>query len=255
MTIRWITAFIDRPAAPFERAAEFWMDVTGSKLSEKRGERDEFATLLPPGGDAYLRVQRVKSGGGSHLDMHVDDIDGFVDRAEAVGAAVERGSRVPAVLRSPAGMVCCVVPHRGESIRPGPLLSPGGALNLVDQVSIDIPADQFDRECSFWSATTGWVLQSSSARSEFKFMIRPGWSPLRLLLQRRDDSEGPARAHLDIATDDIAVLVDDHLRFGANVAEEFDTWTAMTDPAGLPYCITGRNPRTGLLRTPSPPSS
>ena len=255
MTIRWMTAFIDRPAAPFERAVEFWMDATGCKLSENRGEHDEFATLLPSGGDAYLRVQRVESGGGSHLDVHVDDIEGFVGRAEAAGAEVAIDSRLPTLLTSPAGMVCCVVPHHEELIRPRPLLSPGGALNLVDQLCIDIPRDQFHTECSFWSAMTGWVLQSSAARSEFKFLIRPGWSPLRVLLQKRDDNDGPARAHLDIATDDIGVLVDDHVRFGAKVTEAFDTWTAMTDPAGFPYCITGRHPSTGLLSTPSPPSS
>ena len=254
MTIRWMTAFIDRPPAPFEGAVEFWMEATGSKLSEERGEHGEFATLLPSGGDAYLRVQRVETGGGSHLDVHVDDIDRFVARAEGAGAEVQRGGQVPALLTSPAGMVCCVVSHHGESLRAGPLLSPGGALNVVDQICIDIPATEFKEECIFWSAVTGWMLQSSSARSEFKFLLRPGWSPLRVLLQRREDDDGPARAHLDIATDEVDVLVDDHLHLGANVSEKFAYWTSMTDPAGLPYCITARNPRTGLLTTPTAPS-
>ncbi|HEX4865441.1 MAG TPA: VOC family protein, partial [Acidimicrobiales bacterium] len=86
MTIRWITAFIDRPAGPFEDAVQFWMEATGSRLSQPRGEFGEFATLLPPGGDAYLRVQRVQGGGGCHVDLHVDDVDDLASRATAAGA-------------------------------------------------------------------------------------------------------------------------------------------------------------------------
>ncbi len=75
MTVRWLTAFIDRPGENFDETVRFWASVTGSSMSPTRGEHDEFATLIPPDGDAYLRVQRVAEGpGGSHLDVHVDDI-------------------------------------------------------------------------------------------------------------------------------------------------------------------------------------
>lgn len=252
MTIRWMTASIDRPADPFDNAVEFWMETTGTKLSSARGDHKEFATLLPPGGDAYLRVQRVGDCGGSHLDLHVDDVESFVRRAHAMGAHVEHPPGGPPLIRSPAGMVACVVNHHGESIRPGALMSPQGAVSIVDQLCIDVPEDRFDEECAFWSGLTGWVLQSSSSHPEFKFLIRPAWSPLRLLLQRREDSDGPARSHLDIACDDVKLLVDDHLRLGAFLLEEFANWTCMIDPAGLPYCITRRNPHTGLLSTPTP---
>jgi hypothetical protein len=71
--------------------------------------------------------------------------------------------------------------------------------------------------------------------------------PLRLLLQRRDDDDGPARAHLDIASDHVDLLVADHQSLGASVVQTFEHWTTMTDPSGFPYCITSRDPRTGLL--------
>jgi hypothetical protein len=54
----------------------FWREVTGSALSPFRGVAAEFATLLPPDGDAYLRVQRVKDDpGGHHLDLHADHFE------------------------------------------------------------------------------------------------------------------------------------------------------------------------------------
>lgn len=252
MTIQWITAFLDRPAAPFDSAVQFWMGATGCRLSETRGELAEFATLVPPGGDAYLRVQRVQNGGGTHVDLHVDDLEGLVERAAAAGARVEVASRGPAVLWSPGGMPCCLVEHHGESTRPGPLTSGSGASSLVDQVCIDVAAGIFDEECRFWSALTGWVLQSSSRHDEFKFLIRPAWSPLRVLLQRRDENDGPTGAHLDIASDDVKLIVADHIQLGATVHDEFDSWTAMRDPAGFSYCVTARNPGTGLLTTPVP---
>ena len=56
MTVRWLTAFLDRPAATIDAATAFWRTVTGSTLSTPRGEHRQFATLLPPDGDAYLRV-------------------------------------------------------------------------------------------------------------------------------------------------------------------------------------------------------
>jgi hypothetical protein len=129
-------------------------------------------------------------------------------------------------------------------------MSPGGAQCLVDQLCIDIPGDRFDEECEFWANLTGWELRSSSVRREFKFLTRPAWSPLRLLLQRRDDADGPARAHLDFASDEVDGLVRQHETLGASVAGVFDHWTVMNDPAGHAYCITSRDPRTGVLPLP-----
>src|SRR5690242_21756260 len=90
MSLRWLTIFLDFPAGSFDAGTAFWQAVTGSGLSPARGADGEFATLLPPAGDAYLRVQRLRDGaGGCHLDLHVDTATGSLDaaaaRAEAAG--------------------------------------------------------------------------------------------------------------------------------------------------------------------------
>ena len=93
MSIPWLTVFLDFPADRFDRRGEFWRQVTGYGLSPSRGADGEFATLLPPSGDAYLRVQRVLGGaGGCHLDLHVDtaaeSLEEATDRARSAGARV-----------------------------------------------------------------------------------------------------------------------------------------------------------------------
>ncbi|MFJ3232737.1 hypothetical protein [Streptomyces sp. NPDC086787] len=54
-------------------ARAFWTAVTGTELSELRGDRDEFTTLVPPpDADASVKVQGVDSGaGGARLDFSV----------------------------------------------------------------------------------------------------------------------------------------------------------------------------------------
>lgn len=248
MSIGWITACIDRTGDSFDAAVRFWLAVTGFSLSVPRVDRDNFATLLPADGDSYLRVGRVDAGGGSHLVLHVDDVEALVRLALAAGGEVERANAVgPLVVCSPAGMPSCIASHCGEARVSAPGLSPGGVLNLVDQLCIDTPTGSFARECKFWSALTGWELRASSVRSEFMYLVRSPGLPLRLLLQCRDDDEGPARAHLDIASANVDRLVAEHQRLGASVLAKLELWTALADPAGWPYCVTSRDPRTGTL--------
>ena len=52
ITIGWLTAFVDRPAPTFEAATAFWLAVTESTLSPRRGATGQFATLVPGSGDA-----------------------------------------------------------------------------------------------------------------------------------------------------------------------------------------------------------
>jgi hypothetical protein len=59
-----MTIFLDFPGDAFEAGTEFWRSAAGCGLSPFRGETGEFATLLPPDGDAYLRVQRIVDGPG-----------------------------------------------------------------------------------------------------------------------------------------------------------------------------------------------
>ncbi|MCU7722509.1 hypothetical protein ODJ79_02160 [Actinoplanes sp. KI2] len=238
MRIRWITGFLDTPG---REAEGFWLAVTGSTLSARR-DGGTFATLLPAGGDACLRVQVVRDGPPrAHLDLHVDDVPAAAAEAGSLGAAVLREAGDLVVLRSPAGIVFCVVPWRGESTPPPAVRWPGGQASVVDQVSLDVPAGGYDAEVAFWAGLTGWRLGDSDL-PEFRFLDGGPGLPLRFLLQRL--GAGAAGVHLDLACDEVDAEVERHVGLGARVVRRVPgDWTTLRDPAGREYCVTGRAPR------------
>jgi len=241
----WISAFLDLPAASFAPATRFWSEVTGYRLSEPRGEHREFATLVPPKGDDYLRVQRVQDGpGGLHLDLHVADPRAAAEAAKDLGAG-EVADHGYVVMRSPGGFPFCFVTQLAGS-RPEPLVQDDGTASIIDQVCLDMPAAAYDEECAFWAAVTGQE-HVDVASPEFSRLVRPDGHPLQFLLQRLDEPSGRVRGHLDLAADDRAGEVRRHVLLGARLEAEHSRWTVLSDPAGAPYCITGRSPRSGFL--------
>jgi predicted enzyme related to lactoylglutathione lyase len=248
--LTWITGYLDLPADRYPAGIAFWEKVTGTARSAARGVDGEFRTLVPPGGDACLRVQRIIDGpGGCHLDLHVTDIDATAERATALGATVRTAAGGWLVLDSPGGMVFCLVPDGGEARRPQPRTWPGGHRSLADQVCLDIPPSAFDRETGFWSRLTGWADHPTS-RPEFRALTRPATAPIRLLLQRLDEepSSGRTTAHLDLASDDAEAEATRHERLGATRHYRSPHWITLLDPTGLRYCVTRRDPDTGRLR-------
>jgi hypothetical protein len=248
VVFRWLTLFLDFPADAFDAGVAFWREATGSALSPFRGAAAEFATLLPPDGDAYLRVQRIADGsGGVHLELHADPAAGTVDqaadRAVALGATVKHVSEGLVIAGSPGGFMFCLVRWHGENAVPRPVVLDTGGASRADQLCLDIPPDAFERECEFWAALTGWDLRSGG-RPEFAYLDRPAQIPLRLLLQRRDTA-GPldqVTGHADFACARRDLLAQRHAASGARVLTEFPEWIAMADPTGRPYCLTGRAP-------------
>jgi len=244
MAMRWLTAFIDRTAEDFDSTVAFWAAITGSTISAPRGTDGEFATLIPATGDSYLRVQRVVSGGGHHLDVHVGDVMYTVARAEELGASVEHELAGIPVMRSPAGLPFCVVADQGLAAVPEPVaLEPGGPTTSADHLCIDVPAEHFAAECQFWAAFTGWPLRGID-EPDYAGLGKPAELPLGLLLQRLgDDSPTPvASAHLDFGCDDVDAVVPAHERLGATVLAEREHWTVLADPAGHPYCLIRQPP-------------
>lgn len=253
--VKWLTAFLDVPGAVHAATVGFWTAATGSTLSPVRGDHGQFATVVPADGDAYLRIQRIDDGAaGCHLDVHVDDVAAAQREAVALGATVTAtladGFQI---LSSPGGSTFCVVAHHGESVRPRPpevrvdRRNGTSCTALVDQLCLDVGADRFDDECTFWSTFTGWELRPSLP--EFRSLLRPAGQPLRLLIQRLDDppAAGAGRAHLDLSCADVAAAAEVHQVLGASVEKVNPYWTTMVDPAGLRYCLTARNPVTGLI--------
>ena len=82
---------------------------------------------------------------------------------------------------------------------------------------------------------------------EFHSLVRPCGMPIRLLLQRLGETRGRVRAHLDIATTDRVAETERHRALGAGVQRERELWTVLTDPSGAAYCLTDRDPETGML--------
>lgn len=238
----WVSAFLDFAPGGFDRGVAFWQGVTGSGVSARRGRAGEFATLVPPDGDDYLRVQELADGDGRlHLDLHVEN------PTHAAEAAVDLGGHVLVrhelgyvVCRSPGGLVFCFVTHPAHR-RPGPTTWPDGTRSVVDQVALDLPRAAYDAEVAFWQTLTGWE-HTTGTMAEFERLHPPDEQPLRWLLHRLGEDEGPVRAHLDLACDDRDAEVARHVALGAAAGTRHEHWTVMTDPVGTTYCITRRKP-------------
>jgi hypothetical protein len=240
--VRWTYAFIDRPAETFAAACAFWTAVTGTRLSELRGDEKEFTTLLHDGADACVKAQAVASGpGGTHPDFPVVDVREFRDAALRLGAETVADHGTWAVLRSPAGQLFCTMPWGGESVRP-----PVVGDSRLDQVCVDIAASMYDTEVAFWSALLPDWESVPGSRPEFHVVKPPPGLPVRILLQRLGE-ERPTTAHLDLACADIDATRTEHERLGAEFVAHGSGWTVMRDPAGGLYCLTGRDPETGGL--------
>lgn len=246
----WIAAFLDFAPSHHEAGVAFWSRLTSYDVSPVRGDLGKFATLLPPDGDAFLRVQRLDEGDDRiHLDLHVADPRSAADDAVAWGAT-EVADHGYVVLRSPGGFEFCFVSHPAERV-PAPSAWPGGHTSRADQVCLDVPADHFESECAFWAEVTGWEPRRSSVSPEFGSLVRPDGHPVRILFQRlgADDGGTTTRAHLDWATTDRPAEVARHVALGATVEAERPVWTVLVDATGRRYCVTDRDPVTGLPRS------
>jgi hypothetical protein len=236
--ITWVTALLDTDEARAPDVERFWCAVTGSLPSARRGRREEFVTLLPPDGEAFLKAQTVglSPPGGLHLDLHAVDVGGLAARAEDLGASASYHELGYVVLGSPGGLTFCIVGHPGGR-RPAPVPWPGGR-SLVDQVCLDIPPSRFEAEVRFWRGLTGWEQTQEAEENEFARLGRGAGMPLQLLLQRLADEQSVVTAHLDLACDDRAAEVARHLDLGASVVRRAEGWTTLRDPSGREYCVT-----------------
>lgn len=244
--IRWIWAFLDRPAAQFDDGAAFWTTVTGTTLSERRGDRDEFVTLLPDYGAPTLKMQVIDGPPRVHLDLDVDDVQAATDHALSLGATLAGDyiltQRIGySVLHSPAGMTFCLTPFREPMGGLAPTVTgPAGDRSRVDQICLDIGTSDYAVESRFWTDLTGWAWRPASLPEFSRLSARPG-VPVDLLLQRLG-GDRPTSAHPDIACTNVDATADWHETLGAKRIQRGKQWQVMTDPAGQTYCLTGRTP-------------
>jgi hypothetical protein len=254
MTPTWLSAFVDLAPEAHVAGLEFWRDVTGFEVSLSRGGSGEFVTLVPTTGGEYLKVQRLASGPSRiHLDLHVADPRVAADVAIAAGAVEvmdpHRAELGHVVLTSPGGLTFCYVGHTGGT-RPAPV-SWGEHHSMVYQVCIDIPGESWDSESAFWVESLGGQLEALRARPEFSWVrpdhrVEQNWA-LDVLLQRVEQPSGVVAAHLDLGTNNRVLEDARHIELGAELLVNEEFWTLMRDPAGVRYCVTGRDPSTGRL--------
>jgi hypothetical protein len=247
--VRWVWAFLDLPEQGSEVAVEFWRAVTRTSVSAWRGDRGQFATLLPEQGDAWVKVQRVGGTGGIHLDLDVDvPLADARDVAVSLGAVVldevlDAGGVLEVVVcRSPGGFVFCLTTWSSQETSRGQVRA--GQPSLLDQICLDIPRDRYAVEVEFWSELTGWGLQDVDS-PEFERLEWPRELPVRFLLQRLDEPSGPVRGHVDLACVDVRAECDRHMALGAQEVGPGRGWVVLRDPNGHEYCCTGRDPLTG----------
>ena len=244
--IKWFNAVIDLPADVYPRAESFWSKIANATLGTVHPEHPEYRHLVPPTGNMVIELQRIDSGPiGVHLDLVVEDIDSTSARAQSIGATLTyRHPEGHHVLRTPGGSTFCVVPWGGEASLP-PAIDPAHP-HAIDQICLDIPHGDFDREIEFWNLLTGWSV-SPAKFPEFRSFDQPSHLPLRLLIQRlgEDDTAG-ARAHLDISSGDhVGEVTAQHVSSGAARVQDGRYWSEMVSPGGLPYCVTSRQPDLG----------
>jgi hypothetical protein len=142
-------------------------------------------------------------------------------------------------MRSPGGFTFCQTLVDGD-----PVLRRDGA-TVLDQVCLDVPSSRWDSEVAFWAALTGREPQVGSL-PQFVRLVEDG--RLRLLLQRLDETDGPVRAHPDLATADRQSDTQRHVALGARLVGVHDHWTVLAAPGGQVYCLTDRDPSTGTVR-------
>lgn len=239
--IRWLWIFLDRPAEHFDENARFWTTVTATRLSPTRGENSEFVTLLPESGTPCVKMQAVAEDARVHLDLDVDDVGTEAKRAQELGATLVLEHPDYVVLKSPHGMTFCLTPaDRTDGEFPPVVTAPNGSRSRLDQVCLDIGASDYEAETRFWTELTGWN-PGSSTLPEFSRINPEQPLPVKILLQRLEEDR-PTSAHVDLACSDIDATAAWHESLGAQLVERGKHWIVMNDPAGQPYCLTGRAP-------------
>lgn len=177
MPVPRVHAFVDVPAEHAETALAFWSAVAGWPPGEPWSGHPEFVSLEPPNGRPYLHVQSIGGPPRVHLDLEGDP-ERDTNRLEGLGACRQQRGDEWQVLSSPAGLPFCVCGELRPSSRPSPVTWPDGHRSRLVQLCIDVPAQHYDAELTFWRAATGWADEPVRA-PEFRRLVHRTHSPLQ----------------------------------------------------------------------------
>jgi hypothetical protein len=99
---------------------------------------------------------------------------------------------------------------------------------------IDAPADQLPSAAAFWAQAFGWPPGDHwPGHPELRSFEPPSGSAYVHLQQ----IDGPARVHVDLASDAPRQCVQSALDLGARLVAEHDDWHTLSSPGGLLFCV------------------
>lgn len=240
----WLQLFLDVPRDRWDAALAFWPAATGWQLAPTRGEDGQFTTLIPPAGAAWVKLQAIDDPEARvHVDLDAADRSTAVSRSLAAGATQQWVYSGVPVMRSPGGLLFC---HTLSE--PGRQVLDRSADLLLDQVCLDVPARLWDAETAFWSAITGRSLEAGSM-PEFARLVDADAAATapRILLQRLTTDAPGVSGHPDFAVRDRAATAARHQSLGAERIRDCEHWSVLRAPSGHVYCLTDRDPATGVL--------
>ncbi len=234
----WTHVFVDVPHGAWERSVDFWAQATSTRVSSPWGDEEQYLSLVPVEGDAWVHLQRIDGPPRVHLDLDSVDPVSAQRHSSSLEARAHWDRPEALAMTSPGGQWFCHSHDGGRRV-----LVRRDPERVLDQVCIDIPAAWWEREVGFWRAVMARDLVDSGSP---EFALLPEEGRVRVLLQRLGEQSGPVRAHPDFATADREVEARRHESLGAVRIEVFEQWTVMRAPDGHTYCLTDRDPLTGL---------
>ncbi len=107
------TLMIDCLHEHFDEAVGFWANALN--LQPKRDPGDQrYVTLGPVNGPVFVRLQRVESDPGYHLDIETDDMQAERTRLEGAGGRTKYQVKRWWVMEDPSGNPFCLVAPESE---------------------------------------------------------------------------------------------------------------------------------------------
>lgn len=105
---------IDCRTEDLAEATAFWTGALGYDVGPGQPD-DRYVSLVGPGGELKIILQKVDHDSRVHLDVETDDIDAEVERLVGLGATEVARIKGWVVLEAPSGHRFCVVrPQRQD---------------------------------------------------------------------------------------------------------------------------------------------
>ena len=106
---RLSTLMIDCLDRDFDESFAFWLEALGLPQRRRPNSNQRYVTLGKIEAPLFIRLQRVASSPGYHLDIESDDLAAEVARLERHGARNKRRVKRWWVAEDPSGNAFCVI--------------------------------------------------------------------------------------------------------------------------------------------------